>query len=119
MERPWQKMGEDHGPLDDGNHGGGEVVFFFCQGLARLMEEVAGVFYVEDRANADGAEVAHKEGFFPVDDAVGHEFVGHEDGGDAAEEDDHDGETDETWDCDAGAVGFFGTFSMGLGPQCT
>lgn len=40
--------GEYDKPVDDRDHGGGEVVFFFREGFARFREEVAGVFDVEN-----------------------------------------------------------------------
>lgn len=44
--------GEEDEPVDDGSHGGGEVVFFVGEGFARFGEEMAGVLDVEDGADA-------------------------------------------------------------------
>jgi hypothetical protein len=44
--------GEEHEPVYDGDHGTGEIVFFFGHCFAGLGEEVAGVLYVEYSANA-------------------------------------------------------------------
>jgi hypothetical protein len=39
---------EDDEPVHDGDHGGGEIVFFFGQGFAGFGEKVASVLYVEN-----------------------------------------------------------------------
>lgn len=96
--------GEDDEEVDCGREGAQQVVVLLVR-LAQLGDEVARVLDVEDGADADGAEVAHEEGVLPAGDDAGHGLVGEEDGGDAAEQEDHEAEGEEAADGDAGAVG--------------
>lgn len=75
--------GEDDEEVDCSGEGADKIIEF-CVGLARLGDEVSNVLDIEDGTDADGAEIAHKEGFLPVTNHLGHELVGNKYGRDAA-----------------------------------
>lgn len=96
--------GKQDEPVDDRADCPGQVGLFLVA-FAQLREQMTAVLGVEDGPGANGPKVSHEQGFFPVLDHSRHELVRQEDGGDAAEDEDHEAEEHQASVGEAGAVG--------------
>lgn len=96
--------GEDDEEVDAGTESSDQVVLFLVA-LSLVGDEMTGVLEVENGTDTDGTEVSHEQRLFPVLDDSRHELVRHEDGRNAAEEENHKSHAEEPTDRDAGTLG--------------